>query len=316
MALSSNIFWAWNANWALDIFIEWVALEQFETSTYFMQLWDKRTLPWKSNSYKFNKVDAWTLPSAWVISEWTTPSATDFAMTQVEVTMTQLWAFTQVSDILLSDAPTNVLEDAWREIWRLLGEKADANIQSVLSATTNEIIAWGKATEWDVTATDVISAANLAESFSRLRTNRSPFYEGSAYVAVLHPAVIHDLFLDSSAGSFVEVNKYSKPETVFSWEIGKIFWVRIIDSANVTVNVDAWATTTDTYNTFVMWERAYWVVTAKNMEMMFKPLWSEWSADPLNQRWTVWGKLRFWASILKGESIFKIVSASSIWNNS
>lgn len=307
----------WNvySSWALDIFIEWVAIAQFEKSTFFLQLWKQRTLPKGSNSYKFNKVDAWTLAASGVIAEWVVPTDTGFTMAQVAVTMTQLWAFTKISDILLSDAPTDVLSDAGKEIGRLLWETADTNVQTVLAAWTNVIYSWDATSTATIDATDVIDSMDLAKSFSLLKADAAPLYDGEAYVAVLHPHVIHDLFADTANGSFVELNKYVSPEKAFKWEIGKLFWVRVINSANVTIQADAWAGSVDTYNTFVVWEEAYWVVTAQNMEMSIKMPWSAWTADPLNQIATVWGKLRFWSAILKEESLYRIESASSLWAN-
>lgn len=307
----------WNiyTSWALWIFIEKTAIAQFEKSTFFMQLWDKKTLPKGQNSYKFNKVDAGSLPSAWVLSEWVAPTATSFAMTQVAVTMSQLWAFTQVSDVLLSDSPVDVLEAAWEEIWRLLWEQADTNIQADIDAWTNVIYSWDATSTATIDATDNLAAADLAEAFSGLKTNAAPTIDGSSYVAVAHPQVIHDLMTETTAGWFLDVNKYSNPEAIFRWEIGTLNWVRLISAANITVNADAWATTTDVYYTFVLGKNAYWVVTADTMEMSVKMPGSAWTADPLNQVATVWGKLRFWSALLKEEAIYRIESSSSIWAN-
>jgi len=309
----------WNvySSWALDIFIEKVAIAQFEANTYFMQLWDNKKLPRGSNSYKFNIVDAWTLSWAWAITtEWVAPSETAFTMKQVAVTMTQLWAYTKFTDVVLLDSPVDVISNAWKELWRLLAEQADTSIQTVLATWSNVLYAWDATSTDTIDASDVVAATNLADVFSKLKANRAPSYNWEWYVSVMHPLVINDLMKDTAHWNFIEVAKYSSPEKVFKWEIWKLFWVRIIESANVTTNVDAWDSKTDTYNTYVMWEKAYWVVSSQNLEMTIKMPWSAWTADPLNQTWTVWGKMRFWAALLKEESLFRIESAASLWNNS
>lgn len=308
----------WNiyTSWALDILIEKVALAQFDANNYFMNLWDKRTLPKWTNSYKFNVVDAWTLVSNWVLTEWVVPTDTSFNMTQVPVTMTQLWAFTKFSDILLSDAPTDVITDAWRELWRLLWDQADTNIQAVIDWWSNVIYSWDATSTATIDASDNLDAGDLAKSFAKLRWNKAPFFEWWRYVAVLHPDVAHDLMTSTTVWSFIDVNKYSNPEAIFRWEIWTLNWVRVISAPNVTINTDAWDATTDVYYTFVLWQKAYWVVTADTMWMTINMPWSAWTSDPLAQFWTVWAKLRFWAALLKEEAIYRIESASSIWANS
>lgn len=309
----------WNvySNWALDIFIEKEAIAQFEKETYFMNLWVRKTLPKWTNSYKFNRVDAWTLNASWVLTEWVAPSETNFSMNQVEVNMNQLWAFTKVSDLVLSDAPVDVIKEAWREIWRLLAEQADKNIQDVLDDWTNVIYAWDATDRASIDATDVVAATNLADTFSKLKANSAPQFDWNWYVAVLHPYVINDLFKDAWAWNFIEVNKYSKPEQVLKWEVWKLFWIRIVDSANIAFYADAWAdSTVDVYPSYIMWKNAYWVVTSENMAMKVNLPWSAWTSDPLAQVWTIWWKLRFWSAILKEESLFRIESATSLWANS
>lgn len=309
---TSNIY----SSWALDIFIEKVAIAQFEANNYFMWLWERKMLPKWTNSYKFNIVDAASIPASWVLTEWTVPTSTWFSMAQVEVTMTQLWAYTEFSDIALSDSPVDVIEAAWTELWRQIAEYADAYIQDQIDAWTNVVYWWDATSRATVDASDVITAADLAEVFSKLKWNKAPTFDWNWYVAVLHPYVVKDLFDDTAAWSFIEVNKYANPEAIFKWEIWKLFWIRIVESANVQAYVDAWAwSTVDVYPTFVMWSKAYWVVTAENMVMSVKLPWSAWTADPLDQKWTVWAKLRFWASILKEDALFRIESASSIWAN-
>jgi len=307
----------WNiyTSWALWIFIEKTAIDQFEKSTFFMQLWDNKKLPKGQNSYKFTTVDAGTLPSAWVLSEWVTPTETSFNMTQIAVTMSQLWAFTKVSDVLLSDAPVDVLEKAWIEIWRLLAEQADTNIQAVIDGWTNVIYSGDATSTAEIAADDNLDAVDLAKAFSGLKTNAAPTYDGSSFVAIAHPQVIFDLMTETTAWGFLDVNKYSNPEAIFKWEIGTLNWVRLISSANITINADAWASDVDVYYTFVLGKDAYWVVSAENMDMSINMPGSAWSSDPLAQIWTVWGKLRFWSAILKEEALYRIESASSIWDN-
>lgn len=98
-------------------------------------------------------------------------------------------------------------------------------------------------TEYDANSTPVIntigatiSAADFRECKALL--NGLDLREGprgrSEFTCIIHPYALYDLMSDNSAGGFIDVNKYSRPETLINQaEEGTIAGINIISSTNV-----------------------------------------------------------------------------------
>lgn len=286
------------------------AIKQFEQERFFMDLMPTQQKPQGYNTYTFPKVDAmdWSVTN---LQEWVTPDSSAFNLTNVTVTLIQKGWYATMSDILLTDAPVNTLDLASVEIWRQLANGVDAYIQWVIDAGTN-VIYWGNATSRvTVDSTDVLTAVDLADVASLLASNSSPRFQGY-YVAVMHPRVYNSILKETTTGAFIDVNKYAKPEQILKWEVGALYGVRVLVSANVQKFTWEWASSIDVYPTYVMGMDAYGVVTSWGLQVEYKPLGSGWTADPLNQRASAWAKMRVWAAILKEESLYRIETAVGI----
>ncbi len=117
-------------------------------------------------------------------------------------------------------------------------------------ASTNNLTVDGGA-EAALDASDVMSVSFLNQIYNKLARASVPSFEG-LYVAVMHDDVIHDLRTATSAGSFVDVNKYSSPEKILRNEVGSIGGFRIIRNNHCSINADAGALAVDTYKSLFM----------------------------------------------------------------
>ena len=306
---------SWNimTSGSLWEFIRRAAIRNFEASLYFKQIAQNVELPIGYNKYTFPTVDAKDGAAA-ALTEGTVPTEWSFNLTNVEVTLTQYGSFVKLSDVVLTDSPVAAIEEASFELGRDLANKVDATIQDVIDAGTN-VIYVGQTSRAAITSSDTITAANLAKATNLLKANDAPTYMGGQYVAVIHPHVLHDLQQESGTGTFIDVNKYNNETAIFRWEIGSLFGTRIIVSSNVQFYADGGATTTDVYPTYVCGKNAYWVVMSGWLQTYVNGLGSAGTADPLNQISTVWVKARLGTAILKNESLYRVESASSLWNN-
>lgn len=98
-------------------------------------------------------------------------------------------------------------------------------------------------TEYDANSTPVIGTLGStlsAADFRRVKAllNAVDLREGPRgrpdFEAIVHPYVLYDLMSDNSAGGFIDVNKYSRPETLINQaEEGMIAGTRIVSSTNV-----------------------------------------------------------------------------------
>lgn len=300
---------------ALDKFASDVAIDQFRSDNYFMQFGTNEGSVDGTNSFSFYKVDAISTSVAGAtLTEGTTPTESDFRLTEVNVTYVQLGEYVTISDRMLKASPVDAVEAASRELGGIIAEVADQYIQEQIDAGTNVIYA-GDATATDnIDDSDKIDGVDLAKATAKLRGNKAPKFDGG-YVAIMHPHVAHDLRMDTAATGFIEASKYSMPEQIFNGEIGKLHDVRVIESANVEIQTDAGASAVDVYYTFVIGRNAYGVVVEEPLSAKVKGLGSGGTTDPLDQRATVGAKITLGAKILKEESLVRIESASSLGAN-
>lgn len=293
-------------------YITRMAIRNFESNLVFAKLGNMKQLPAGFNKYTFPTVDESIAAAA--LTEWTVPTEGAFNLTNVEVTLTQFGWYAKLSDVLLSDAPVDVLLEGSFESSRRTANAFDADIQDVIDAGTNVIYAddTGRAT---ITSTDTITSVMLAKAVNNLKANDAPTYDGGYYASVMHPHVFHDLQQESGTGTYIDLHKYDTPEALFAGEAGALFGARILVSSNVQFYVDGWATTTDVYPTYVFGKDAYGVVMSGGLQSFVEGLGSAGTSDPLHQISTVGTKIRGKAVILKQSALYRIESASSIWSN-
>lgn len=132
-----------------------------------------------------------------------------------------------------------------------MGRSMDKLAVLALEASANELTVDGGA-ESALTASDVMTVSFLNQLYNKLaRSSVAPLAEGM-YVAVMHDDVIHDLRNSVGAGSWQDINKYAKPETVLRNEVGMVAGFRIVRDNHVTINADAGDTNVDTYHSLCM----------------------------------------------------------------
>ncbi len=61
-----------------------------------------------------------------------------------------------------------------------------------------------------ITATDVITAANIRKAVAKLRANKAVPREGSLYWTGIHPEISHDLRAETGAGGWMDMHKYAE----------------------------------------------------------------------------------------------------------
>lgn len=82
--------------------------------------------------------------------------------------------------------------------------------------------------------------------------------DGEEFVGFIHPYVSFDLMSDNSAGGWLDVKKYTKPEDIINGEIGKVGGVRFVETTNGGTSTVGGNTT---YNTYVIGDGAIGAVS-------------------------------------------------------
>lgn len=298
------------------------AIGAYHEALFFAQLAKTVELPQGYNTYQFTTVDsmAGTVAS---LTEGTVPTEVDFRLTGVDVSLTGYGAWTKLSDKLLKASPINTITEASKEIGFDLARKVDKVIQDTIDAGTNVIYSTtedASAGRTNVDDGDIITANLLAQAVAKLNKN-SALKFGDFYMCVMHPDVWYDFVTQTGTGTFIDVNKYAKPEQIIKGEVGALFGARIVVSPNVQFYANAsdgagGTSTVDVYPTYVFGRDAFGVVTSGGMETMIKGLGSGGTGDPLNQIASVGAKTYMGTGIIRQEGLYRIESSSSIGTNS
>lgn len=119
-----------------------------------------------------------------------------------------------------------------------------------LDGATNTYVVGGTA-EGSVVGTQVADAAFFNYFYNKL-ARASVGKIGGAYVSVLHDDVIHDLRTDTTAGGWIDVNKYANPETVLMNEVGMYKGFRVVRDNNASYANQSGAGTVDLYNSYFL----------------------------------------------------------------
>lgn len=306
----------------LDELVSREAIGAYHEALFFAQLAKTVELPQWYNTYQFTTVDSMTGTVA-SLTEGTVPTEVDFRLTGVDVALTGYGAWTKLSDKLLRGAPINAFTEASKELGFDLARKIDKVIQDTIDAGTNVIYSAtedASAGRTNIDDGDIFTANLLAQAVSRLTSNAALKF-GDFFMCVMHPDVWYDFVTQTGTGTFIDVNKYAKPEQIIKGEVGALFGARIVVSPNVQKYANASdgagsTGTVDVYPTYVFGRDAFGVVTAGGMETMIKGLGSGGTGDPLNQIASVGAKTYMGTGIIRQEGLYRIESSSSIGTNS
>lgn len=121
-------------------------------------------------------------------------------------------------------------------------------IQAAEAQTGNILFPGSVGAIGDLIDTSVMTVTFLNQLYNKLsRSGVAPLSEGM-FVAVMHPDQIHDLRNSTGAGSWSDINKYARPETVLRGEVGMLAGFRIIEDAQISIVADAGSGAVDTYS--------------------------------------------------------------------
>jgi len=214
-----------------------------------------------------------TLPKYSRLSISTTPltetdDVTSLAMADAGITVTPLEYGTAVTKTQLATLQTGGKVDvaAATLVGINAGQTRDALAIAAMDASSNTYIVGGKAAG-SVLAADTASIAFVNTMYNKLSRASVPKINGS-YIMIAHDDVIHDLRSDANAGSWTDVNKYSKPEEVMSNEVGMFRGFRVIRN-NLATFVDQTGTgLVDLYSSYFLGFNGLGLVESKAPTMV------------------------------------------------
>lgn len=169
------------------------------------------------------------------ITEGTNPTAITWGATAYSSGPAQYGILVQVSDLLVHNSAIEVVDEATRQVRNALARQVDTVLQAVVNSGTNGVIYSGsKTSRTTIGAGDTITQSDMVRAVKYLRSANAaglrPF-EGQYYVAVIHPQVMGDLMSTTSAGSWIDVGRYTSVDELKVGKMGDFRGVRYLESA-------------------------------------------------------------------------------------
>lgn len=238
------------------------------------------------------------------LTEGVTPSQSTIATNKYTVTVKQYGQYIALSDKLVMTAIDPVLEDVSDELGYAAAVSTDNIIRDhlIANATTSiQYVGSGNAADNDIAANETFVAQDVIKGVRELDAQDAPMIDGE-YIWVVHSRIAQDIMSDTSAGGFIELNKYveSLANKPLNGEIGKVYQARIVKSNAMTYAQNAGLV--NVYRTLLLAKDAFAVTSfdKDHMELIVKQAGSAGTGDPLNQISTVGYKLQFGVKYVGG----------------
>lgn len=258
---------------------------------------------------KFGSLAAATTP----LTEGTTPAGQDLNITAITEKLEQYGDFVVVSDVLDMQAKDPVIA----ETSELLGEQAGLTVNkiiaSVISAGTNVRYAGGKTATTGLTASDVLTGAEVKKAVRDLRKNNIPTFADGYYHATISAEQAYDLMSDTANGGWIDVVKYAGAKKLLTGEIGEYAGVRFRVSSETPVGVGA--SDAVVHKALIYGKDTYGVPEigegAAKPKIIVKGKGSAGTEDPLNQRSSIGWKNMFASKRLNELGIVRVETGIS-----
>ena len=293
-------------------------LERTVPQLYLKDMGDKRPLPQKSGTlikwHRLNKLVAATTP----LTENVNPSEQTVATTAVSAEPLTFGSWVKVSAELNLKSINPIVEEILDELADQAALSYDTLVFNAIHGNFTNQFAGGAVSEATVADTSVLNASEVRKAVYRLRsavsgsvTTGVPGYEGNLYKGVIHPAQQFDLLSDSVVGSFIDLIKYTNPESAMKGEVGQLYGTRLVVSPNLATGTGA---TSTTYRAFIFGRQAYGVteLSGQGIKTIRQPAGS--NADPLEMFTTLGWKFMMAAKVLHSIRAVEIYSGSGADN--
>ena len=290
-------------------------LEWAKAQLVYAQFGQKRPIP--RNSGKVVEFRRWTLftpdKTTQALTEGVTPTSQSLGQTKVEATIAQYGAYVEISDLLDLTAYDPVINDSAELLGEQLGIVVDNVTRDAMIADASTQFAGGRANANAITATDYLTVDEIRKAVRTLKGNKARRFSGNGrsghFVCIVDPFATYDLQSDSL---WQDVSKYSNAEQIYAGEIGRLFGVVFVETTEGYVANNSGSI--PVHHSLIFGADAYGVIDVAGsgvLQTIIKPRGSAGTADPLDQRSTVGGKVMgYTAKVLNALWIIDIQHAA------
>jgi len=244
------------------------------------------------------------------LTEGTKPTARALTVSTVSVSTAQYGDLVSITDLAKVKSPIEISNIASERVTRQAKESLDQVARDVIALSGT--VKFGQASSTNTVRTDLASTDIAAASdLRRLRTQMykakiKPRSDGY-YLLFIHPNVGYDLRADTSTGGWVDVNKYSRPETIIKGELGRMEGFRIIE----VVIAPTFSSTTTVYASIALGDIKAWGAGELQSLSTYHVAPGGDHTDPLAQEELVGWKVSYGAAVLSNGYFFRLETAAT-----
>lgn len=205
------------------------------------QFGQKRPIPAGSGkTIEFRRFSA--LPKALTpITEGVTPSGNKLTVVPVTATVEQYGDYVEQTDLLELTAIDNTIVETTKKLADQAGKTIDTVVREVINAGTNVLysrkntngVFTDVSSRGDLNANCKLTVRDVFRAAAELKAMNAPKIDGY-YAAIIHPYVAYDL-MQEAGDEWIDIAKYTNPETVLAGEIGKLAGIRFVESSEAKI---------------------------------------------------------------------------------
>jgi N4-gp56 family major capsid protein len=271
-----------------------------------------------TNTVRFRRYGNLTAATT-ALTEGVTPSGSQLSITNITASTSQYGDYVTFTDKVEMETQDPLLTVNSEILGDQAADTFDQLTRDVLAAGTSVFYANGVGGRGSVAAN--VALADYRKIARAMRKNKArkitKMITGSdqvgttpvraSYVALVSPDTHYDLKGLESSG-FIPVHKYPSSMTLLDEnEIGSLDEFRFVETPNGKIFAGAGSGSVDVHADVILADQAYGIsrINGHSMEMIYKPLGSAGTADPLNQRQTQGWKATFVAYRLNESFMYR-----------
>jgi N4-gp56 family major capsid protein len=241
------------------------------------------------------------------LTEGVAPTAVALTSSKVDVTCAQKGNLVDITDVAKVKSPVALVAEAADRVSRNAQESIDQITRDVIAAGGTAFYAGSVANRAALGAGNKVTAAELRRLRATMFKNKIPPFAGPDYLLIVTAEQGYDLRADTATGSFIDVNKYAKPETLLSGELGRMEGFRIIEAQNG----PTFSSTVTVHAAIAMGGVRGWGVADLQTLSIHHVAPGGDHSDPLAQSEKLGWKVMFGAAVLANARYYRLESAAS-----
>lgn len=243
------------------------------------------------------------------LTEGARPSKRALTMGTITISPTQYGDLVSITDLTRVLSPFEIVPTATERLSREAAESIDQVARDAIAAGGTVYYADAVASRAALGATNLLDATDLRTLKTKMQKAKIPAFPDGYYRLWVAPDVEFDLRNDTTtAGAFVDVNKYATPDTILRGEVGRLEGFRI----QGIVNAPTFASTVTVYASLALGDIKGWGTGDLQTLRTYHVAPGGDHTDPLAQEELMGWKVDFGVAVLSNSYFFRVESAATV----